>query len=175
MYCKKCWHRNILKAEYCRSCGEPFTEEEREAAYKKTPFGWIDKFLELKAWTTLGPITGSNWFRILVLAGIALYALAVLLVNGTHMRIMNSPDYDVQLNTTTGMYTLKTEEDTVALRLYIPQQVESYDVLTMDQYSEILAQQTFDPEEAPVLEYQPGITYVVSTPSEHLQLQVELA
>ena len=174
MYCKKCWQRNIIKAEYCRGCGEPFTDEQREAAYNKTVFGWIDKFLELKAWTTLDPITGSKWFRIAVLAGIALYALAVLLVNGTHMRIMNSPDYDVQLNTSTGIYTLETETPTVALRLYLPQKVESYDVLTVTTDGQLLEQLTLDPEESPVLMYQPGTHYVVQTHNEHLQLQVQL-
>lgn len=175
MYCKKCWRRNILKAEYCRGCGEAFSEEERKAAYNKTPCGWIDKFLELKAWTGLEPVTGSLWFRILVLAAILLYALAVLLINGTHMRIMNSPDYEVQLDTVTGVYTLRSEESTVALRLYLPQKVDSYDVLTVDETGDVLEQITLDPEETPVLEYRPGTDYVIQTPAEQLTLQVELA
>ena len=175
MYCKKCWRRNMIKAEYCRGCGEPFSEEQRDAAYKKTVFGWIDRFMELKAWTKLEPITGSKWFRIAVLAGIALYALAVLLVNGTHMRIMNSPDYDVQVNTETGIYTLQTETPSVALRLYLPQKVETYDVLTVTAAGEMLEKTAFTPEETPVLEYMPGTYYVVQTQSEHLQLQVQLS
>ncbi|MBQ8611587.1 MAG: zinc ribbon domain-containing protein [Oscillospiraceae bacterium] len=173
MYCKKCWHRNILKAEYCRHCGAPFTDEEREAAYKKTFPGRIDQFLKLKAWVTLAPVTGSLWFRITVLAGILLYALAVLLVNGTHMHIMQSPEYDVQLDTATGVYTLQTQAPSVALRLYIPSRVESYTLLMLDERDNILRQKTVSVQESPVVNGGPGIRYVVQIPDEELTLQLQ--
>ncbi len=172
MYCKKCWHRNVLKAEHCRCCGAPFSEEEREAAYKKTPFGWIDRILQWKAWAMLEPITGNTVVRILVLVGIALYALAVLLVNGSHMRIMQSADYDVQVNTETGVYTLVSEQPAVALRLYIPGKVDSFEVLKLDGAGQTMLESRYAPEDEVILEYEPAVQYLIRTPEEQLLLKL---
>ena len=172
MYCKKCWHRNVLKAEHCRCCGAHYSEEERTAAYNRTPFGWIDRILQWKAWATLEPITGNTGVRIAVLVCIALYALAVLLVNGSHMRIMKSEDYTVQVNTETGVYTLVSEQPAVALRLYIPGEVDSFEILKLDGAGQTMLESRYTPEDEVILEYAPAVQYLIRTPKEQLLLQL---
>ena len=46
MLCKKCNTENLLKADYCQSCGNIFTQEEKDAAYEKTIFGKYEKVEE---------------------------------------------------------------------------------------------------------------------------------
>ena len=48
MICKNCNSENLLKADYCRSCGSPFTQEEKEAARSKTLVGVLEKAEDLK-------------------------------------------------------------------------------------------------------------------------------
>lgn len=105
MQCRKCGNENIGSANYCRSCGQPFSEEERKAAYDKTIFGKLDKLEDLKGWLDFSKITGNRIVRAAFL--ICLLALVVFNVsrNGTHLAIGSSEDYTVAYHQEKEAYT----------------------------------------------------------------------
>ena len=60
MICKNCQTKNIKKAQFCRHCGEAFTDEQRQEAYDRTIFGKIEKLEKWKGYVTLDFITGAT-------------------------------------------------------------------------------------------------------------------
>ena len=48
MKCKNCGKENLIKAQYCQDCGQPFTDQERQTAYDQTFWGKLDKLKKAK-------------------------------------------------------------------------------------------------------------------------------
>ena len=92
MKCTKCGQENLLKAQFCSSCGYRFSDEERQAAYDATVWGKLDKISEAKDWITLNKITGNKFFRIAVLVLIILWGIMSGGNRGDKMMILESDD-----------------------------------------------------------------------------------
>lgn len=131
MQCKKCRNESIMTANYCCSCGAPFSEEERQSAYDKTIFGILDKIADMKSWIDLSKFTGNRIVRILFLA--LLLALVIINVNrnGSHLSIQKSPDYTVTYSQETSEYYVLTEKEEISLNAYLP---KATDTITISCY-----------------------------------------
>lgn len=151
MICKNCQTKNITKAQFCRHCGEAFTDEQRQAAYDRTVFGKIDKLEKWKGYVTLEAITGHPVFKTVVLVAILIWGLLLGRSNGNAMLILEGDTYRVQQHTTTGDFYVLTEQDSVSVSLYIPRQTESLKLQAIVD-GETVQEQTFAAEEAPRLE-----------------------
>jgi uncharacterized membrane protein YvbJ len=85
MKCRTCGYDNLLKANYCRSCGRAFTAEEKEAAKKASLGGKMEKTEEVvkrvktvKDILTLSFLTDNVFVRIFLI----LLPLAIAVVTG---------------------------------------------------------------------------------------------
>ena len=150
MKCSVCSSENLIKAHYCASCGHPFTEEERKAAYDRTFYGKLDKVRRWKSILTLEVITGSLWFRILSILAILLLGLFLLLTRRP-LRLESGDLYKVQYLEETGTYYLITEEDTVAVNLRAPYRTRSVLIREVDASGQTVREETRTAEEAMLL------------------------
>lgn len=151
MICKNCKTKNITKAQYCRNCGNAFTDEQRQAAYDRTIFGKIDKLEEWKGYVTLEFITGHPIFKIVVLVAILVWGIFLGRTNGNQMLILESDAYQVQQNVTTGEYYVLTEQDSVSLALYLPRKAEAVQLQAIVNDA-VVQEKSFAAEEQPRLE-----------------------
>ena len=151
MICKNCQKNNITKAKFCRRCGHAFTDEQRQQAYDRTIYGRIDKLEKWKGYITLEAITGHPIFKTVVLVAILIWGLLLGRTNGNQMLILESDAYRVQQYATTGDYYVLTQQPSVSVSLYLPQQVESLQLQAIVD-GEVVKEQSFAAEEQPYLE-----------------------
>ncbi len=134
MKCKKCHKKNRKIANYCRYCGNPFTKKEQEEANKK---GIVAKIRKIEKWyevCTLKVITENIFVRILILILILLPGILSLLKNGSHLKIMDTKDYEITYNEKKEEYYIYLEEkEKVSLKLYVPNKIKK---LELDYYGE---------------------------------------
>lgn len=134
MICKKCSSDNLMKANYCRSCGNPFTQEEKDAARKKSLVGVLETADEVKDKADkIGDILSMKFITDNIFVRIALIVLPFLLTvlisgGGKDMRILDSDRYSIYYNTTTEEYFVDTEYGSVDLQLYLPENTWAVDV-----------------------------------------------
>ncbi len=119
MTCKKCNSENLLKAAYCHNCGNPFTEQEREEARKKSLVGVLETA------DTIGDILSMRFITENIFVRLALiilpFIITMMLNSGAReMRIGESEEYRVYYNTTTQEYFVDTDYGTVNLTLHLP-------------------------------------------------------
>ena len=160
MICNTCKHNNITKAMYCENCGAAFSDKEREQAYNKTIYGRIDKFEQFKGYVTLEAITSHPVFRIIVLVLILAVGLLVGRPHGNAMTILKNDAYTVAQNSQTGEYYLLTQDEQVAVDLYLPKKAEQ---LTVRQDDDTATTRTLDltTDEALVLTANAQAAYVL--------------
>ena len=127
MICPKCMRKNIKKANYCIDCGYEFSEEEREKAYKKTIYYFIEKLEDLKDKITLDFITDTLVFKIislLLVLGIGLY---FLFTKGINTTIVNDKSYELYYYEKEKYYYILVDDDInkVNISLYIPNRAKT--------------------------------------------------
>ena len=136
MKCPKCNTKNIIKANYCKSCKYHFSEEEQEKAYNKTIFHFFDVIEEWYSHLTLETITSHILFKIgsvLIVLAIGLYYWFTM---GINTKILKSDVYDVYQNKNNKEYyivlkdNVKDIED-IKLNMYIPNRLKK---LNINQY-----------------------------------------
>ena len=130
MKCKKCKFENIVKASYCHKCGNKFSDDEKEMAYKKTIYGKIETFEKWKDIISLDVITGNIVFKIvslIVVLGIGLYFLFTM---GINTKLLNSKDYKIFYNKQEDEYYLLVDDeiDSIDVSLYYPNRVKEMNV-----------------------------------------------
>ena len=172
MKCNNCNTENMLKACYCKECGQQFTQQEKEAAYNKTVFGIVDRICDIWGYLSLDFITGSRWFRGAVLAVLALYAGFVMITNGNKMKIMDSPAYDVAYLTDTKAWCVSSPQDEVTVELYIPGKAETVDVTALDGSNQTVFCSTYSAEDTILLSNTENLHYIIQ--AEDKQLEVYL-
>ena len=150
MICKNCQTNNITKAQFCRNCGEAFTDEQRQEAYDRTIYGKIEKIEKWKGYITLDFITGHPIFKTVVLVAILVWGLFLGRTHGDQMLILESDAYQVQQLVSTGDYYVLTEYDSVSVSLYLPRQAESLQLQAIID-GQVTMEQTFSSEEQPSL------------------------
>lgn len=146
MKCRKCGAENPIKADYCRSCGEKFSEEEQKQAYSSTIYGKIDRFLELKSWVTLSKFTDHFIVRALIVMGLAFLVLLNVRTNGKNLSIRENADYEIAYNSQLEEYYVLTELPEVNLSVYVPQKTSSL-ILEVYRGTELLESRSVDPSE----------------------------
>ena len=172
MKCKNCKTENILKADYCKSCGYKFSEKEKKKAYNRTVFGIIDNVLNLKSYITFDFITGNRWFKVASLLFLILYSVLVLKLNGSQIRILDSRDYDVEYNKTTKEYFLVTDENQIGLNLYIPEKTDKVNLITVDSNDKLINEKEYSIDENIMLIYNDKEHYVIQSGRQELELYV---
>lgn len=142
MKCSKCGYENLLKASYCYSCGNAFTDKEKQAAREKAMIGKLEKAEEIKNKADkIGDILSmkfitDNAFVRLVLILIP-FVLSLVLGGGDFgntMKIRDSSQYDVYYNTTTKEYFVDMDTSNVNLMLYVPKSTSTINVYFTDSY-----------------------------------------
>ncbi len=130
MQCAHCEQFNLLKAKYCKSCGKPFTDEQREEAYNQTIYGKLDKLEEMKGWIDFSNITSHPLVRIAVIVILGVMVLFNLSRNGNHIAIRNSEEYTLAYQEETNEYYVLTDLDVVHLNVYLPRDIQTISVGT---------------------------------------------
>lgn len=120
MKCKNCGKENLIRAQYCQDCGQPFTDQERQTAYDQTFWGKLDKLKKAKEIVTLEAVTSHPIFRALFLALLVFVGVITGNNKGTVMRPLESENYTVAYNQEKDEYYLFTELDSVPVPLYLP-------------------------------------------------------
>ena len=174
MKCTKCGHENLLKAQYCSSCGYRFSDEERQAAYDATVWGKLDKISEAKDWITLNKITGNKFFRIAVLALIILWGIMSGGNRGDRMMILESDDYAVRYNSNQNEYYVFTDKDEVDLNLYIPGTPQGISVSSETLDGSSIDQEEYEIGERITLIKSDGILYRVTGEYEKNEKELDL-
>ncbi|MCR5372537.1 MAG: zinc ribbon domain-containing protein [Solobacterium sp.] len=151
MICSKCGTNNLIKADYCSSCGHAFTEQEKAGAYRETIYGKLDRLEEAQSWLTLKKITGNLFFRIAVLALIALAGILSHTNQGTKMKLLESEEYAIDWNRERNEYYLYSDLDEIRLKLYLPGTPEVLSVTALDDEGNEMHTETYSVGEEPVL------------------------
>ena len=144
--CTRCQTDNLQIARYCSAWGHPFSDAEREATYAHTPFGKLDKARKIKSILTLDVITGSLWYKILIL--VLILALGIFLrLNGVRaFRVEKSDGYDLQYMARTASYYVITEDTHADLRLVVPKGTDSLVVEALDETDHTVSRTAFPAE-----------------------------
>ena len=167
MICKNCNSENLLKADYCRSCGSPFTQEEKESARSKTLVGVLEKAEDLKGKAdkisdilSLKFITDNVFVRLALL--VLPFIFTMLTTGGAKgMGIMDTDEYEVYYNTTTKEYFVEMTENFVALEMYIPNDTELVEISFENNGSQYIVG-TFETSADLILDKQSSGHYTIS-------------
>lgn len=140
MKCSKCGCENLLKANYCCSCGNAFTDEEKRAARENALIGKIEKAESVKDKAdkisdilSMKFITDNVFVRILLI--VVPFLLSLVLgsgESGNTMKIRASSEYEVYYNTSTQEYFIDMDSSNVDLMLYVPKSTETINVYFTD-------------------------------------------
>lgn len=163
MICSKCSEDNLLLAQYCGSCGHPFSEAERKKAYDETIYGRVDTIRKAKDIFTLGVITDSLWFKILTI--VLILALGIWLrASGAHgFRLESSDLYEIRYLEETDTYYLIAKQDEIPLRLVAPSGTKELVVEELDAAGEPVSVTGYSVEEGVALSVSGQNHYQLST------------
>ncbi len=151
MNCSKCKKKNIKKANYCKFCGNKFSQEEREEAYNK---GFVAKLKKIKKWyelCSLKVITDNIIFKIIILLvviGIGFYNFFAV-GKSDNLTIIDNNIYDVTYNEKLDEYYVviinNENEDALrlALDLYIPSKVDCLNLKYYDENNKNISSEEF--------------------------------
>ena len=138
MKCTNCNTENLRKANYCKNCGQAFTQQEKDEAHKRSVVGKLEKAEEVKGKAdklkdilSLNFITDNVWVRLALIVLPFMFSLVVGggVKGGDKIKIRDSNLYDVYYNTTTQEYFVDIDSGSVNLALYVPngtQQINVY-------------------------------------------------
>ncbi len=169
--CPDCKSGNLLEARYCFCCGRKFTDKEQEAAYNMTIYGKIEKAEKIQSIVDGSIITGSTWFRVIVIAVIAAVGLWGFFNKGSNFRVAESDGYEVQYNTEEKKYYLLTDHDSINVALYVPKNTEELELTAVNTVTdEVLETKTYSIGEGIALYPDSTVKYLVSTGKQELTM-----
>ena len=175
MLCKKCNTENLLKADYCQTCGNKFTPEEKNLAYEKTIFGKFEKLEKYVSY--LSPvklITGNKLFKRGVLVAIILYNIFIANAGANHLKIEESDSYQVLYNKTENAYYLVSETDYVNAQLFVPKKAYGLTVYSVDDDGVIFYSQSYGLDDAITLEIDDESHYIIEAEFEDESQSIEV-
>ena len=138
MKCTNCNTENLRKANYCKNCGQAFTQREKDAAHSQSVVGKLEKVEEVKGKAdkvkdilSLSFITDNVWVRLALIVLPFVFSLVIGggAKGGDTMKIRDNGQYDVYYNTATQEYFVEIDSGSVNLSLYVPmgtQQINVY-------------------------------------------------
>ena len=137
MKCTNCNTENLRKANYCKNCGQEFTQREKDRAKKASVVGKLEKAEEVKDKTdkvkdilSLSFITDNVWVRLALIIVPFVFSLVIGggSKGGDTMKIRDNGQYDVYYNTTTQEYFVEVDSGSVNLSLYVPKGTQQINV-----------------------------------------------
>lgn len=137
MKCTNCNTENLRKANYCKNCGQAFTQREKDAAHKQSVVGKLEKAEEVKGKAdkvkdilSLSFITDNVWVRLALIVLPFVFSLVIGggAKGGDTMKIRDNGQYDVYYNTTTQEYFVEIDSGSVNLSLYVPKGTQQINV-----------------------------------------------
>ena len=128
MKCTNCNTENLRKANYCKNCGQAFTQQEKDEARRRSVVGKLEKAEEVKGKADkLKDILSLSFITDNVYVKIALIILPLvisLLFGGgpksNDVTILNSDGYDIYYNTDTDEYFLDLSGESAQLKVSVP-------------------------------------------------------
>ena len=171
MICKECGTKNRIKASYCISCGHQFTDQQRDEAYSKTVFGWIEKIENIWSILTLDKITGSSLFKIVSLVIVILLGGYSVYKNGTQFRPLEHDNYELQYNQKVNEYYLISELDSFEVSLYLPKTAEELIVLQLNENNELISEQKYLLSDDIVLHNEEEVLYQIEAAGTIVQIR----
>lgn len=151
MICKNCQCENNYNANYCKKCGQQFSDEQRKQAFDGTWAGQIEKFFEIVSWAKLEKITGNKIVRIGVIVVLLLTGLSNMMNHGVHFTIEDGQNYEILSSPENDSFVLLCEESSVTLQLYVPSGVQAITVKKMDDAKTVLSEHEYDVSDEIVL------------------------
>lgn len=161
MKCSKCRSKNINIAKFCKSCGNAFTDKERETAKKGTFVWYLEKIDDIKSIVDLSFITGKLWFKIssiIFVLGIGIY---FYMANGSEMKLLKSDQYKVEYNAKLDEYYLLVTKEKTNLELYFPENVKDIKVKNYDKENKILKEKKYKKDAEIILENTDDESYYI--------------
>lgn len=143
MKCTKCNKNNIKKANYCKYCGNKFSEKEKKEAKSKGIIANIRKFESWYNKLTLKCITDSTIFKVLLLILIIFLGVLNLTRGNVTFHILESDKYEIKYNEVKNEYYIILNNNgdldnygKVSLDLYIPNKVNNINVIKYNEKDE---------------------------------------
>lgn len=159
MNCKKCKKKNINKANFCKYCGNEFTEKERKYAKRKTIVGKLELIEKgYKLWK-FKFITDSIIFKIASLIILIIIGIYLTINNGNDIKIMKSDMYQVEYNTKSDEYYLLVDKDKINLDLYVPNNIKKIRIKHMNKNGDIILEDDYEINEEISLDYNANDDY----------------
>lgn len=131
MKCIKCKEKNISSANYCQKCGNKFSEEEKKQAHKKTLVGKLELAEKAYKVCTLKVITDHIIFKISSIIILIIGGLFLVFNNGNKVKILDDSQYVLEYNTKLDEYYIKTTNDKISLKLYVPNKASDLTIMHM--------------------------------------------
>jgi len=138
MKCNKCKTENIIKANYCKNCGNKFTDNEQKQAKRKTLVGKLEIMEKAYKACTLQVITGSLPFKVISLVLVIILGVYLFLNNGNYVKIMESKNYEIKYDTENKEYYLLVDKASVNVDLYIPNRFKSMNINQIDKDKNVI-------------------------------------
>ena len=133
----QCGGDNNIQAKYCAYCGKELPAEDRDSTYYKTPIGFIDKIKSKKEKVKeaielfTNPIAAIANIKIVRLLLIVILLISSIYLTTNRPRwnkaiIIPTEDYQVEYNR--NLYEIKTNKDTVELKLVCLNEIKNVEV-----------------------------------------------
>lgn len=123
MKCKECGFETNYGAKYCNNCGADL-KEVNENVYKRTVWGYADRFLDWYDALTLKKITSNIIFKIVVLVLVLGIGIFNAYSSYANIRLLKSDSYEIEYDKGNDFYYIVTPEEEVNILLYIPKNAE---------------------------------------------------
>ncbi len=168
MKCKKCCAKNINNANYCNSCGNKFTEQDRKKATRWTLVWFLEKYDKIMSYidlSFLGNYIKSKSLKILYKISSVLIVLAIgiyfLISRGINAKILEGEDYKVQYNTELEEYYLLSNKEETKLNLYIPNRAKGITVQLLDKENKIIEENDYEANSSITLDKNENENYYI--------------
>ena len=122
MECSKCQTKNIINVNYCKHCGNKFSESEKKASYNKTLLGKMDYVLDTYKFITLQKFLTNKIVRIIILVTILLIGVLSYITNDRNVSILKSDNYETYKNEQKHEYYILVEDgiEEIPVNVYVP-------------------------------------------------------
>lgn len=161
MKCKKCKTDNINQANYCKRCGNKFTDEEKKEAHKWT-FVWfleglenIKKACKLEFITDI-PIIKYGSIVVILALGVLSY-----FYNGNDLHLLESENYKIQYNEREEEYYLLVNNEETILNVFVPNRSKNLTVKHYNSDGEIIEDAEYDKDDEIILKNDEETDYYV--------------
>ena len=149
MKCSNCGKKNIAKANFCKKCGQVFSDrEKKESKENLILLKGAKKFYEF---ITLKFITDNILIQALYTIAILLIGIGILAFKDNKIRVEEGKNYTVQYNTEAKEYYMIIQSDKekakeIDANLFVPNNVEALNVSYYDENNKLIGSEEHSPK-----------------------------